>query len=175
MICPTCGHDNLPGEDHCAECHTDLRHEDVFNPKNGFQRDILENTLEILCTHPPTTVSESTPIREVINLMRTKNVGSVVVGTQAPFAGIFTERDALYKVAGKDVDIDQTTVGELMTREPVTLSVDKPIAAALHAMSVGEFRHLPLVKDGQLREILAIHDILKFLHTEMTHQAFDSK
>jgi len=168
MNCPTCGHDNLPGEDHCAECHTDLRHEDVFTPKNGFQQDILTNTLEILCTHPPTTVGESTSIREILTLMRTKKVGSVVVGTQEPFAGIFTERDALYKIAGQDVDLDKTTVGELMTPDPTTLQVDKPIAAALHAMSVGEFRHLPLVKDGKLVEILAIHDILGYLHTQIS-------
>lgn len=173
MICPTCGHDNLPGEDSCTECHTDLRHEDVFTPKNGFQRDILESTLEVLCTHPPTTVSADTPIREVIRLMRTKKVGSVVIGTEAPFAGIFTERDMLYKIAGQNVDLDTTTVGDLMTPNPVTLSVDQPIAAALHAMSVGEFRHLPLVKDGKLVEVLAIHDILKYLHEEMAHRAFE--
>jgi len=174
MICPTCGHDNLPGEDQCTECHTDLRHEDVFTPKNGFQRDILENTLEILCTHPPTTVSVDTPIREAIRLMRTKKVGSVVVGTEEPFAGIITERDMLYKIAGQEVDIDKTTVGELMTPDPVTLQVNQPIAAALHIMSVREIRHLPLVKDGKLVEILAIHDILKYLHEEMSHRAFET-
>jgi len=170
MICPTCGYDNLPGEDHCAECQTDLSNQDVFSPKNGFQRDILETTLEVLCTHPPTTVTESTPIREVLRLMRTKKVGSVVVGTEVPFAGIFTERDMLYKVAGQDIDLDKTTVGELMHPNPVTLQVNKPFAAALHAMSVGEFRHVPLVKDGKLVEILAIHDILKYLQDHMLHR-----
>lgn len=164
MICPTCGYDNIQGEDQCAQCGTDLLDQDIPVPKEGIQRNILEDTLEILCTHPPTTVMADTPLREVLRLMTTKKIGSVVVGTQVPLRGIFTERDFLYKVAGKNVDLDNTTVGELMTQQVVTLPSDKPIAAALHAMSVQEIRHLPLIKDGKLLEILSVHDILNYLH-----------
>jgi CBS domain-containing protein len=164
MICPTCGFDNIPGEDRCAQCGTDLLDQDIPVPKEGIQRSILEDTLEILCTHPPTTVAADTPLREVLRLMQTKKIGSVVVGTHEPLEGIFTERDFLYKVAGKNVDMDKTTVGDLMTRKVVTLPSDKPMAAALYAMSVQEVRHIPLIKDGKLLEILSVHDILNYLH-----------
>jgi len=164
MICPTCGFDNLPGEDYCTQCHADLRDLDVPAPTEGLPRSILEDPLELLCTHPPTTVTEDTPLREVLRLMRTKRIGSVVIGTEAPLAGIFTERDFLYKVAGKDVDIDRTKVGELMTPNPATCLADKPIVRALYAMSTIGVRHVPLMKDGRLVEVLSVHDVLNYLH-----------
>jgi CBS domain-containing protein len=164
MICTTCGYDNLPGEDQCAQCGTDLLDQDIPVPKEGIQRNIMEDTLGVLCTHPPTTVTADTPLREILRLMKTKKIGSVVIGTREPFEGIFTERDFLFKVAGKNMDLDKTKVGELMTRRVATLSTDKPIAAALYQMSVQGIRHLPLVKDGKLVEILSVHDILNYLH-----------
>lgn len=163
MKCLRCGHDNLPGEDNCSECRADLRDLDVPTPREGVQQRILEDSLEKLCTHPPTTVTPDTSLREVLKLMRTRRVASVVIGTEAPFQGIFTERDFLYKVAGKDVDLDQTTVGELMTPRPAMVPSDRPVAAALHAMSAIGVRHVPLVREGKLVEILSSKDILFYL------------
>jgi CBS domain-containing protein len=165
--CIRCGYDNLPGEDLCVKCHADLRDLDIASPEEGMQRHFLEDTLETLCTHPPTTVTPDTMLREVLNLMRTKHVASVVVGTQEPFDGIFTERDFLYKVAGKDVDVDKVTVGELMTPRPATVPSDQPVAAALHAMAAISVRHVPVVRNGKLAEILSSKDILEYLQTLM--------
>lgn len=170
MKCPSCGFDNLPGEDNCTECSADLRDQDIPTGRagiEGIQKSILEDTLEKLCTHPPTTVSASTTLREVLTLMREKNIASVVIGDRAPFEGIFTERDFLYKVAGKDVDLDNTTVGTLMTLNPSTVPIDQPIAAALHQMSSISVRHVPVVRDGKLAEILSVQDILEYLHENL--------
>jgi CBS domain-containing protein len=164
MICPNCGYDNIPGEDYCIQCQADLRDLDLPTPRTPLQSRILEDKLEILCTHPPTTVTADTKLRTVVELIRKKRIGSVVVGTTAPLQGIFTERDFLYKIAGKGVDIDKATVGEYMTPNPATVNADQPIARALYAMSAIGVRHLPIMKDGKLVEILSAHDILNYLH-----------
>jgi len=164
MICPNCGHDNIPGEDYCVQCQADLRDLDGPRPKTPLQKSILEDKLEILCTHPPTTVPADTKLRTVVELIQKKRIGSVVVGTKEPLEGILTERDILYKVAGKGVDLDKATVGEFMTPKPATVSTDQPIARALYAMAAIGVRHLPLMKNGKLIEILSAHDILNYLH-----------
>jgi len=164
MICPNCSHDNIPGEDYCTECQADLRDLDGLRPKTPLQKSILEDKLEILCTHPPTTVTADTKLRKVVDLMSKKRIGSVVVGTTEPLQGILTERDFLYKIIGKGVDIDTATVGEFMTPNPATVATDQPIARALYSMSTIGVRHLPLMKDGKLVEILSAHDILNYLH-----------
>lgn len=164
MLCPSCGHDNIPGEDYCTQCQADLRDLDSLKPKTPLQKSILEDKLEMLCTHPPTTVTADTKLRAVLDLMRKKRIASVVVGTTEPLAGILTERDFLYKVAGKGVDLDTATVGEYMTPNPATVMTDQPIARALYAMSAIGVRHVPLMKEGRLVEILSAHDILGYLH-----------
>lgn len=163
MICTFCGYDNLPGEDFCVECRADLRDQDIPGAGGGLSARLLDETLERLCTHPPTTVTADTPLAEVLRLLRTKNIGSVVVGKTAPFQGIFTERDFLFKVANHDIDLNKTRVGDLMTRNPATVQSSQPIAAAFNAMSSIGIRHLPVVRDGQLAEVLSVQDILEYL------------
>jgi CBS domain-containing protein len=166
MKCPSCGHDNIPGEDYCTECQADLRDLDGPKPQTPLQKSILEDTLRVLCTHPPTTVAPDTRLRTVVDLMTKKRIGSVVVGTSEPLAGIITERDFLYKVIGKGVDIDKATVAEYMTPNPATVTTDQPIARALYAMSTIGVRHVPLMEEGKLVEVLSAHDILGYLHTK---------
>lgn len=124
---------------------------------------LLNETLERLCKHPPTTVKPETPLSEVIRLLRSKNIGSVVVGDRAPFKGIFTERDCLTKLANQPFDLTKTTVGEVMTHNPLTVESSQPIAAALNAMSAIGVRHLPVVRDGQIAEVLSVQDILEYI------------
>ena len=163
MICTSCGYDNLPGEDYCVECRADLRDQDVPGARPGIPDRLLNETLETLCTHPPTTVTPDTTLADVLRLLRTRNIGSVVVGTTAPFKGIFTERDVLFKIANRYYDLDKTTVGEFMTHNPVTVESSQPIAAALNAMSAIGVRHLPVVRDGHIAEVLSVQDILEYI------------
>jgi len=163
LICTFCGYDNLPGEDYCVECRADLRDQDIPQARLGISDRLLNETLERLCKHPPATVTPDTPISEVLKLLRSRNIGSVVVGTTAPFKGIFTERDCLTKLANRPYDLNKTTVGELMTRNPLSVESSQPIAAALNAMSAIGVRHLPVVRDGQIAEVLSVQDILEYI------------
>ncbi len=167
LICPSCGHENLLGEDTCAECQVDLHEESMPSPRDVIQKHIREDLIEVLCTHPPNTVSPDTSLRDVLKIMREKNIASVVVGAKVPFDGIFTERDFLYKVVGKDIDLDDTTVGELMTRDPAWLVCDQPIAAAFNCMSAIGVRHIPVARDGKLAEVLSARDLVQYLQSLM--------
>jgi len=120
-------------------------------------------------------VAPTTTLREVLEIMRMKNIASVVVGTEAPFEGIFTERDFLYKVAGKKVDLEKTQVGELMTSNPATVSSHSPIAVALNHMSAIGVRHVPVERDGRLVEVLSVQDILEYLQDLMEDHEKESR
>ena len=65
--------------------------------------------------------------------------------------GIFTDRDAVVKAAGKR--LDSFHVRDFMTADPVVLRHDDPIAVAIHKMAVGGFRHIPIVEDGRPQAI----------------------
>ena len=83
--------------------------------------------------------------------------------------GIFTERDVLMRVTGLVDDLSATAVSDYMTRDPIALTSDLPIAQALHEMSMHGFRHVPLVDENNRPEgIISFRDVIHYLK-----QAFD--
>ena len=83
-------------------------------------------------------------------LMKDGNVGAVLVVEDGRLVGIFTERDAVYRVMAAGRDPRRTTLAEVMTRDPVTLETNDKIAFALHKMNVGGYRHIPILFQGKL-------------------------
>jgi CBS domain-containing protein len=104
---------------------------------------------------PPTAT-----IVEAAAKMREGRVGAVVVMADQELHGIFTERDALYRVLADRLDPETTTVAEIMTTELVTIAPDDTVAHALRLMRDIGFRHLPVVEDDQVLGILSTRDII---------------
>ena len=97
--------------------------------------------------------------------MREHHCGCVfITGDEGNLLGVFTERDVAVRVAAPGRDPARTTVGEVMTHNPVTLRPDDPLAWALHRMGVDGYRHLPLVDDGQLTGFLSVRAVLEHLN-----------
>jgi CBS domain-containing protein len=72
--------------------------------------------------------------------------------------GIFTERDALLKLADKQ-RLDLFDVRDVMTRDPVVLRPDDSLALAIHKMAVGGFRHIPVMDGDRPVGVVAARDI----------------
>ncbi len=163
MICPDCGHDNIQGMDSCEECGADLRSLDVPQPRAGLQRTLLEEPLRSLQPHRPLVVGPDDPLEKAVRLMKEHNEGSVFVMDGARLIGILTERDLLLKVAGKPIALDRTPVRNMMTRDPVVLRSDDVLAYALNRMSVGRYRHIPIVDGGRLTGFVSVRGILRYI------------
>jgi signal-transduction protein with cAMP-binding, CBS, and nucleotidyltransferase domain len=84
--------------------------------------------------------------------MAAKSIGAVLIVENDKVAGIFTERDLMTKVVGKDLDSATTKVAAVMTRAPKTVKADDAAIDSLELMAEGGFRHLPVV-DGAGRPI----------------------
>jgi len=65
------------------------------------------------------------------------------------------------KAAGRRLDAFQ--VGDFMTRDPVVLRHDDPIAVAIHKMAIGGFRHIPIVEDGRPTGVVTARDVFQHL------------
>jgi CBS domain-containing protein len=109
-------------------------------------------------------VAPNTSIGQVARTMKEHRVGCVLVEDGGKLIGIFTERDILTKLVGTGYDPARVHVDDVMTRNPETLTPEDPIAFALQRMSVGGFRHLPLVDpEGHPVGILSVKDIVYYL------------
>ncbi|MBF6605030.1 MAG: CBS domain-containing protein [Chloroflexi bacterium] len=152
MICPACGFDNIAGEDECDRCGTPLTGSDRLAPHTRF-----DARLSGLASQAPLMVARDTPMSEALESMRDEAVDALLVVDRGRLVGIFTERDALLKLAGRR--LAGLTVGDVMTRDPVVLRRDDTVAVAINKMAVGGFRHIPLVELGRPTGIVTARDV----------------
>ena len=99
-------------------------------------------------------------VSEAALLMREKHIGAVIVVENDRLAGIFTERDALFRVVAEGRDSKTTHLADVMTRNPQTVRPDQPFSVALQMMYGGKFRHVPVVEDGRPVGIISARDAL---------------
>ena len=108
----------------------------------------------------PVTASPATTVAAAARLMKEHRIGALLVVDQGRLAGIFTERDALFRVVAEGRDPGKTRVGEVMTANPRTITPDRPFGHALHLMYEGEFRHVPVVENGRPLGMVSARDAL---------------
>ena len=108
----------------------------------------------------PLTASAQMTVSEAARLMKQNHCGAVMVVEDAKLVGIFTERDALFKVSAEGRDAQTTRLSEVMTCTPHTIHPDRSFAEALHLMHVNGFRHVPVVEDGRPIGMVSARDAL---------------
>ena len=109
------------------------------------------------------TIAPQATVYEALELMATKNIGSLVVLEQGNVAGMFTERDYARKVVLKGRSSKTTTVGELMTTEVLYVGPDDTIDNCMALMTDKHLRHLPVMENGKLAGVVSIGDIVKVI------------
>ena len=93
--------------------------------------------------------------------MQAEGVDCLLVTEDGALVGIFTDRDAILKVAGQARE--RRTIGDVMTHDPVILRSGDPVAVAIHKMAVGGFRHVPIVNGGVPVGVVSARDVFRHL------------
>ena len=106
------------------------------------------------------TAPSSMTVADAARLMKQRNVGAMMVVDDGRLAGVFTERDGLFRVLAAGLDGATTPLSAVMTANPRTISPDRSFAHALGFMHEGRFRHLPVVEDGRPIGMISVRDAL---------------
>ena len=116
---------------------------------------------QIIARQPFGAVPATLSVVEAARLMAQQHIGALLVIEGRRLVGIFTERDALFRVIAQHRDPATTTLAEVMTADPITIAPDKPFGHALHLMYEGGFRHVPVVvRDGTPVGMVSARDLL---------------
>jgi len=115
---------------------------------------------DVIAEQEPITASESITVSAAAQLMKRNEVGAVMVVEEGRLVGVFTERDALFRVLAEGRDTRTTRLADVMTRNPTTIHPDRPFPEALHIMYEGGFRHVPVVEDGRPVGMVSARDAL---------------
>lgn len=114
---------------------------------------------DIVYHQDPVALRPSASVKEACECMRARRTGSVLVTDDSGrLAGIFTGRDAVTRVLAAGKDAAQTKLADVMTAAPVTMTPDKTAIDALRLMWDGGFRHIPIVKNGEVVGVVSRGD-----------------
>ena len=163
MLCPYCRHENLEGADQCESCLMDLQPLALPKPETPLEDRLINEDVSRLGAKRAIMVEPRTSIRDAVETMVENRIGAVLVHDGARVVGIVSERDLLLRVGLKLPSIENDPVSTVMTRDPLTLDCDAPLAFALNYMTLRDFRHLPLTRYGELEGIISLRDFLALL------------
>ena len=106
-------------------------------------------------------VSPDQSVLEAIREMAHRGVGALLVIEGDQLVGILSERDYARKIILEDRSSQDTRVADIMTADPVTVSLSDSVAGCMEMMSNNDFRHLPVVEDGRVIGMVSIGDLVK--------------
>jgi CBS domain-containing protein len=164
MICPSCCHKNLPGDDVCGRCKQPLASFDVPQPENPVERSVMFDQVSTLKQNLPVTIHEGATVGETMAKMLETNVGAILIVDDACLlVGIFSERDLLKRIVGIVGNYDRLPITQFMTPRPECVQATDTLNFVLQKMDAGGYRHVPVLKDGKPVSIISARDMLKFL------------
>jgi CBS domain-containing protein len=103
----------------------------------------------VMDTQKVVTASVETPVIEAARLMAMRQVSAILVLENERLVGIFTERDAVFRVMAKGLDPQSIHLRDAMTPSPLTVTPEKTFGHALMLMYENGFRHVPVVVEGK--------------------------
>ena len=125
-------------------------------------------SLREFCTRPVVNVSPKSTISDACRLLEEYNIGCLVAQEDGKISGILTDRDIALKVAGQRKDPERTKVGEIMSLDPVRISVDKNIHDLTTLMHAHHIRRVPIVDGGdKVMGIVTLDDLIALFGDEM--------
>jgi CBS domain-containing protein len=117
------------------------------------------------------TVTPGTSVAQLSQQLSTRRIGSVLVlDGEGSVAGIVSERDLVRALASHGAKAMELEARQVMTREVVTCDPDDSIDQVMQTMTRGRFRHLPVVRHGELLGLVSIGDVVKARLEETKHE-----
>ncbi len=109
------------------------------------------------------SVSENISVLDALKVMTEKNISAVLVMEDQRLRGIFTERDYARKIILQGKSSKDTLINEAMTATPITITLNDSIDFCMELMTDKHIRHLPIVVDGEVKGMVSIGDVVKFI------------
>ena len=117
------------------------------------------------------TVTPGTSVAQLSQQLSARRIGSMLVlDGEGAVAGIVSERDLVRALASHGAKAMELEARQVMTRDVVTCDPDDSIDEVMQTMTNGRFRHLPVVRHGELLGLVSIGDVVKARLEETKHE-----
>ncbi|MBU3746513.1 MAG: hypothetical protein RL585_1845 [Pseudomonadota bacterium] len=102
-------------------------------------------------------------VKDAMNLMIEKHIHCLVVYENEKMCGIISDRDYAHKIVAKGLDPEQVKVGDIMTRNVITINRTASIADCMKIMSEHRFRHLPVAEGEDIVGMISMTDVMRVM------------
>ncbi len=107
------------------------------------------------------TVNHNSPIKAAADKMYTNKVSCLIVNNdEGDFIGLVTERDIVNRVVASSMDIEKTTISQIMSTQIISCSPNTPSSEVREIMTINQIRHLPIIDEGHVVGILSTRDLM---------------
>ena len=118
------------------------------------------------------TIDPTASLASAAKTLATHQIGAVIItGADRQVVGILSERDIVRALAERGSSALEEPVGEVMTRKVLTCSETETVGDIMERMTVGKFRHLPVVERGRLVGLISIGDVVKYRLEQMEYES----
>ena len=112
--------------------------------------------------HQIQSVEPDAKLAAAIKILAERKIGAVMVMSNGRIEGILSERDIVRVLGERGARVLDEPVSAVMTREVVSCRQTDTVAAIMEMMTLGKFRHLPVVEEGMIVGLISIGDIVKW-------------
>ena len=112
--------------------------------------------------HQILNVEPDAKLSAAVKILGERKIGAVLVMNQGRLEGILSERDIVRVLGERGAGVLDESVSAVMTRKVVSCKQTDTVAAIMEMMTLGKFRHLPVVEEGKVVGLISIGDIVKW-------------
>src|SRR3954451_25011869 len=105
-----------------------------------------------------------------IRILSERRIGALLVMQNGRIEGILSERDVVRVLGERGAVVLDEPVSVTMTRKVVSCRPADTVAAIMEMMTMGKFRHLPVVEEGKVVGLISIGDVVKWRVSEYENE-----
>jgi CBS domain-containing protein len=111
--------------------------------------------------HQVLSVEPEAKLSEAIKVLSERKIGAVLVMSEGRMEGILSERDIVRVLGERGARVLDEPVSAVMTRKVVSCRESDTVSGLMEMMTLGKFRHLPVVEDSKVVGLISIGDVVK--------------
>lgn len=112
--------------------------------------------------HQVESVQPGAKLSAAVKILGERRIGAVLVTNLGRIEGILSERDIVRVLAERGAAVLDEPVSNVMTRKVVSCRQSDTVGAIMEMMTLGKFRHLPVVEDSKIVGLISIGDVVKW-------------
>ena len=112
--------------------------------------------------HNILSVEPDAKLSAAVKILGERKIGAVLVMSQGKVDGILSERDIVRVLAERGAKVLEEPVSSVMTRKVVSCRQSDTVGGIMEMMTIGKFRHLPVIEEGRVVGLISIGDVVKW-------------